>query len=499
MRTIINKLSPVLLALLLFASCDNEDYGQEENTGGDNEKIHFEIVVGTATTTSSEVQTRVATSTDGNYTTTWSNGDAIGVYIVKGNGGLQSSGNWVDNMKMTYNNGNWTPTFPSGKKYYPVDGDKLNFYAYYPYNATVTDALNMNISGLTDQSNAANLSTSDLLSASTLNVGKSSTPVQLTFLHALTMVELSVISGGAGAQMSSGVAVTLEGCKPNVLFNLSTRAANASGNVASVKMYRVEQSGDADYLTKYTYRALVPTQTVFSGAEFFRFSQTRGTITRVLSHKLALAVALYPGQVKPYTITLQLNIDPNHVYAVGDYYPYKGFPILGVVFEVSSGGVKGKIVDLNLVQRYVHVNGVQYGIKWGDPAVDENAAGVGGIRDMNDGYNGTRNLIITRKDQSNFADVYCLFNWIYQTKNKGDINGMWYLPAVNEVIKVVDSRNTLNPKILEAGGNEINNAVHLSGTEKDALSAYSAQNSANAYYTKDAARWDILTWAVGKF
>lgn len=506
-RKIITNLFPAVV-ILLAASCSRDDYAGTDIQEGSAQKISFEMVYTAHAIPSSDAAsgTRVSTSTDGNYTSTWTNGDEVGVYIVKGNGGLQSSGNWVDNMKMTYNNGSWTPTFPSGKEYYPADGDKLNFYAYYPYNSTVTDALNMNISGLTDQSSAANLSKSDLLSASTLNVGKGNTTVQLDFSHALTMVELSVTGGGTGAQMSSDIVVTLDGCKPDMSFNLSTRAANASGSVKSVKMYRVEQSEDANYLTKYTYRALVPAQTVFSRAELFRFSQTQGTITRVLSHKLALAVALYPGQVKPYTITLQLNIDPNHVYTVGDYYPYKGFPILGVVFETSNGGKNGKIVDLDYIQRYAPVPGNPTApIRWGDPTADENAAGVGGIRDINDGYNGTRNLIIMYKDQgSKLADTYCIFNWIYLTKNNGNVNGMWYLPAVNEMVTIRGLRvGTLNPKIVAAGGRELPESnLYRTVTERNA--GYAAiidilYNFEDTRYNKDIATWSLEAVAVGKF
>ena len=494
-RTIKNKLLPVLFALLLFPSCDKDEYGQEENTGGGSKQIRFEIAVETATATSSGVQTRVATSTDGNYTSTWNNGDEIGIYIVKGSGGLQASGNWVDNMKMTYNNGSWTPVFPSGKEYYPTDGDKLSFYAYYPYNSAVTNALNMTIPGLTDQSSAANLSKSDLLSAFTPNVGKSSTPVQLEFSHALTMVELSV-TGGAGAQISSEVAVTLEGCVPNTSFNLSTRAANASGNAASVKMYRVEQSGDANYLTKYTYRALVPTQTVFAGTELFRFSQTQGTITRALSHRPSSNVALYPEQVKPYNIALQIQTS-GITYNVGDYYPKNGFPILGIVFEITDGvGYHGKMISLDLTGNAA----------WGPRNVDQQAQGVGGIRSVSDGLTATKNMIIKYKDTPDFSTLYGAFHWIYQTKNHEDVNGIWYMPAKDEVLAFWNVWNTdqtgFNSKLTAAGGigvygywwtsTESNaNFCHFIGTPWGAIWDYT--------YFKDYVNWEFLTRPIAKF
>ena len=441
-RSIINKLSPVLFALLLFASCDKEEYNMGADAGGDSEKIRFEVAVGSVMATPHGAQARVTTSTDGGYTSSFSDGDEIGVYIVKGGGGLQSSGNWVDNMKMTYNNGSWTPVFPLGKEYYPTDGDKLSFYAYYPYNSAVTNARNMDIPGLTDQSTAENFAKSDLLCASTPFVGKSTTPVRLEFSHTKAMVELSVTDGGAGAQMSSEVVVTLEGCVPSTSFNLLTGAAKASGFVQSIRMCRVEQPTDDNYLTSYTYRALVPNQLALPKPELFRFSQTQGDITRTLSHKPSSNVPLYAQQVKHYDITLQPSIDANHVYAVGDYYPYKGLPILGVVFETNNGGVNGKIVDLDYIQ-----SNPEAPIRWGDPTVDEQANGVASIRDHNDGYTATKNLINKRKDQSNFADVYCVFNWIYQTKNNGNVDGMWYLPAVNELKTIIPLKSTINPII----------------------------------------------------
>ena len=490
-RKIIHILSPALLVLLLFASCDKEEHGMGQDIEGDRETIRFEIAVGTATAAPSEMRTRVATSTDGNYTSTWNNGDAIGVYIVKGGGGLQASGNWVDNMEITYNNGTWTPSAPL---YYPTGNEQLHFHAYYPYNAAVTDALNMVISGLTDQSTAANLSKSDLLSASTTNVAKSNNPVQLVFSHALTMVELAVTGGGAGAQMSSGVTVTLEGCKPDISFNLSTGAAAASGSVASVKMYRVEQPADQNYQTSYTYRALIPAQTVAANTELFSFSQRGGSITRTLSHTPSASVALAKGEVKPYNITLQ-GASSTYTYAVGDYYPNKGFPILGVVFETSNGGRNGKIISMDFLQR---IN-----VRWGDPSVDENAAGVIGIRDMNDGYNGTKNLIIKHKDQSNFADIYKLFNWIYQTKYNGNENGMWYLPAVNEMKIIYNNNSVLFSQISNAGyTTPPSDRWYCTSTEVNTSSSYRIvfnMGGSTIPDPKDTEDWSTCVIAIAKF
>lgn len=468
MRLTIHKLLAALVVLLLFASCEQEEFGQEDNRRGDGEKIRFEVAVEAITATPSAKETRVATSTDGNYTTTWTNGDSIGVYIVKGDVGLQSD-NWVNNMKVTYNDGVWTPEFPSGKEYFPTDGEKLHFYAYYPYDRDIAGAtiLYYLYRGY-DQNNAAQLSASDMLYASTLNVSKGTPSVQLNFTHLLTMVELSV--NGVDIRAQGRVDVSFKGYT-DIGFRLSEGQAHKyDSNVRSVKMCRVEQPDDADYFTKYTYRVLVPTQTILEGTELFHISCKQGFVIRTLTHTVTSDVVLHPGQVKPYTITLQPSstIDPNHVYAVGDYYPYKGFPIQGVVFEVRNGGRNGKIIDLNFINRYAPVpDNALAPLRWGDPTVDEHAAGVVDIRDWDDGYSATRNLIIKRKDQPDFANTYCVFNWIYLTKNNGNIDGMWYLPAVNELKKIQQLRSIINLKIEIAGGSKIE-SILLSSNEESA-------------------------------
>lgn len=91
---------------------------------------------------------------------------------------------------------------------------------------------------------------------------------------------------------------------------------------------------------------------------------------------------------------------------MGDYYPYptNSSTAIGVVFWLdpaawgydSSGtptGYFGKIVSFNQ----------QNFLRWGDATIDEQAAGVEGIRDSSDGYQGTFNLISKRKDQSDFS------------------------------------------------------------------------------------------------
>ena len=377
-----------IIPLLLLVSCSNtdSDLGLNER---ENAKISFEITVNKATATVSNAGPRVSTRSA--YGTSFDEGDAMGVYIVKGDGGLQSSGNWVDNMKLRYSEGRFIPEFPSGKEYYPAGGEPLSFYAYYPYQENIADATSWEFSVQTDQRDKNNLSKSDFLTASTLNQVNANGPVKLNFRHLFALVELSVADGGIGAQMSDEIDVRLETCLSRVNLNLATETIIPGGSTA-VQMYRVEQKNDRNYFSSYTYRAFIPAQTVAANTELFRFTQTARTVTRTLSHKPSGSVTLAQGEVKPYNITLQPQTS-GITYNVGDYYPKNGFPILGIVFKTSNGGKNGKIVSLDET----------YEVKWGDPSIDEQAAGVANIRDMNDGQAGTRNLINKRKDQADFA------------------------------------------------------------------------------------------------
>lgn len=447
-RKIVYQLLPVVVVLLLFASCGQEDYTDTNIQATDLQEIRFEMIHTGA------IATRVSTSNDGLYKSEWTDGDAVGIYIVKGSVGLLSSGNWVDNMKITYNSGTWSYTLPSGCECYPSGGDLLHFYAYYPYNAGVADPLDISFAVQTDQSSTANFDKSYLLTAKTENIAKSNNPVQLVFSHKLAMIELEVTNGGIGAQMSPLVATTLDGCRVSFSFNLSTGATVFSGSATSIKMYRIEQSGDADYLTSYTYRALVPAQTVAAQTELFRFSQGDATLNRKLIHKPTADVSFEEGSVKPYGITLSANIDPTHIYSVFDVYPHNGLP-MGIVYKVSGDGKSGMILSLTegAEQDPNPATSYRYGYPWGP---------MGTLTYADDTDNGRNNMATIKQLDADFTD-YPAFAWVHRLNQPGtsyvaNAKGIWYLQAMNEleewqsVIWENYTWNTIDRVMASAGG-----------------------------------------------
>ncbi|MEG0900155.1 MAG: hypothetical protein RSF40_10665 [Oscillospiraceae bacterium] len=96
---------------------------------------------------------------------------------------------------------------------------------------------------------------------------------------------------------------------------------------------------------------------------------------------------------------------------------------IGIVFVVNADGMTGKIVGLTQSP---------IGKVWGDENTDESLT-VLGIRSDTDGATATKNMIIAHKDKTNFATKYSAFEWVYTTVNSGDINGRWYIPAIEEL------------------------------------------------------------------
>lgn len=203
MMTTYKKL--LLLAALpafLQASCSREDLAGKPTGSRDaqNGEIRFEIGFAPMDgATQTDPPTRVATDTK--FNNTWENGDEIGIFAVNHGEQLAALGNYIHNVKLTHTDGAWTA---SEEIYWPVGGKKLDFYAYYPYNETVSAPTAIAFSVHSDQSATTNIggtekssySLSGLLTAKAEKRGKGET-VQLSFTHALAMVQVSVKIGRA--------------------------------------------------------------------------------------------------------------------------------------------------------------------------------------------------------------------------------------------------------------------------------------------------------------
>lgn len=269
-------LLPAMLPAMLFTSCSQNVI--EENipdTSGNGGDICFEI--------NFAPQTRL--TIDNEFKTSWETYDGIGIFAVRhatgAEGFLDPSGdNFIQNINMTYGQGGkWTPSI---QLWWPSGTDKLDFYAYYPYDKNVTDPTQIVFDVLADQSGWANgrpdFSRQDLMIAKADNNGKGygkGEIVSLTFSHALAMIQLSIPSTGKGAGPEEETSVTLKGVKLKSIVNLGgangpeVNLAAGDNPEREVKMHRVEILGDRDSYNNYTYRALIPAQELPAKDDFF--------------------------------------------------------------------------------------------------------------------------------------------------------------------------------------------------------------------------------------
>lgn len=453
----------LLLPTMLLAGCDKDESGGEPAT---DDRIRFEIGFAPQDAAMGGApETRTATAPD--FKTTWETGDEIGVYIVKGSDGLQASGNYADNVKfIRQSNGTWSYTLPTGREYYPTDGDKLHFFAYYPYDAAMSAPTAYTFSVRTDQSAEADYSLSDLMTAKAENVEESKNAVSLQFSHALSLVQVEVKREVNVPHFDGDFTVTLKGAKPDAVLGWSSNLTG-TGTPTDIVMHKVAGMN-------YTYRALVPAQTLGAEAKVSFVQTTSGKEINMTYPGIASAV-LPAKAVRKYSVTLGWGIDPDHAYAIGDAYPHTG-PAVGIVYWIdpTSNGKHGRVVGLK------EITG-----RWGVYGKDE-SPDVTGIRSFDDGKTATRNLIAARKDATNFTTDYFIFNWIYQTMNNGNIDGVWYLPAMAELSILYSAYNTnrgdFNDRLNAAGGDGLGDYYYWSSSEGSGTSTWGVYFGAGSVF-----------------
>lgn len=306
----------VLAALpaLMLTACSTDDLAP--NTGGNTPDEEGKIVfdISFAPTDDDGQQTRVATSTDGQFKSTWEEGDEIGVFACLTNPDtpdiyLKKSGNPLHNVKLTYTSGKWV-----GDAWWPTLADlpadrEMRFFAYYPYNAATTDPTAIAFAVKTDQSNMTygkpNYNLSDLLNGGSTGSYTRGGKVELTFHHALSLVQVNVPVGtltGSGPNGELEVSLVAR-AKATVNFNsyntsFETKLAATDNDPVAIRMQRVEDPANT---TSYTYRALVPAQDFAAGSRIFRLTH-EGQL--FIDAPLTDGVSLAWGKVAKFTRSL---------------------------------------------------------------------------------------------------------------------------------------------------------------------------------------------------
>ncbi|WP_437920398.1 fimbrillin family protein [Sphingobacterium sp. LRF_L2] len=236
----VNKLllATAVSAIALASSCQKAPLPESEMTS--------------AVTFSSKIANQVTTKASNNA---WESNDAIGVFMKTGTG---LSNVLASNKQYVTPNtsGNFTAASTSEEILYPTDGSTVDFIAYYPYQATVSNnSLSVN---LADQSTQNKI---DLLySANATGLSKSNTNAQLEFSHVLSKVELTV-AAGSGVSSLSGLAVQFDGLNTTADFAL---ASGSLSNVANKTAFNAKMTAGTSTTVA---EAIVLPATAISGAK----------------------------------------------------------------------------------------------------------------------------------------------------------------------------------------------------------------------------------------
>jgi hypothetical protein len=168
----------------------------------------------------------------------WDNNDNIGVFMVDNTTTTVRNDATNKRYVTASGNGNFAPYDAGNTLYYPVNGDKVDFIAYYPYQSSITTLGNYNVNVATQTNQAA----IDLLYAKATNGGSgydkdNASPIALNFSHKLSKLELSVsattASGITVADLAS-MTVKIKGLNTTASFDLAAGTLGTPATPADI-------------------------------------------------------------------------------------------------------------------------------------------------------------------------------------------------------------------------------------------------------------------------
>lgn len=278
-------------AMLALNSCAKAEV-EEDNDGNENPDV--EVPEGTVSFSAGINAPSRATDTKFDVS------DEIGVFAVKSNGNdlkgiLQSSGNYADNVKYTYNGTKFTSN--NGIKI-EDDGTKYFYHAVYPYTASARDEFSFDVKN--DQS-GNNYTMSDLCTAHT--AATSQTSVDLKFSHRLSKVVVNL----TGNNWPSG----------DYKLKLNDVYTSASVDLNDLTFTYGNKKGEVIMATNgnLSYKAVLPPQ-VLEKENFATLSIGDTDYGVTLNNRMSLSSGMQ------HEISLTFNNNTVVVEFTGDIYPW---------------------------------------------------------------------------------------------------------------------------------------------------------------------------------
>lgn len=376
-------------------------------------------------------------ATDSETGTTFSSGDAIGIFAVKSDGTLA-----LTNAKYTYDGTKWLNSDNTDKL--PYDGG-IKYFAYYPYQSSLTsdkyDATKATantffgtlISSWTpaaDQSTQAKYTDQDLMvSMATVDVSTGSS--SFTMSHQMSMVEIDFPQ----------VHYTYNGAD---VYRFTFDATNKPYNIADGK-----------------YRLLVNPNTSLSVTGKNQYNSTDATMTKGWKISGAAPAASkykiykYNGAAASLTQTSRQNVYIGTA-TVGNYLyndgtngtTFKPGQTVGIIYsseltqaQYKAGCRHGRVLALkNANSTYgTWGNGSPYTDRTGHPYVSDFTSSY---QDVNSGYDALSANSSYVTNTNNYAWYYCN---IYNdgTAHSGDLAGKnWYLPSAGDWWDIMENLGT---------------------------------------------------------
>lgn len=345
MKTNLWKLSCMVLAIAAITTgCTQNEELETPTPSNDGDVLN---VVATANDfVSSDPTSRVS---EANYTTTFEEGDAIGVFVVRDGEAV------VSNMKMTLDTDRTTWAGENDAKlYYYKDAD---YIAYSPYTeglsvtseAEIISHFTTKLQGSTGQSTLADYQAADLMTASVaaaeVTRGQN---ITFSFAHKMSMIEIKVpiraykTSGTTPYEYSAPLGLSVE--IDNAEYALCTFGKETTGEAGSE-------------VTKGIYRCIVaPSETTLNVEGEFQDGSV--PVYFPATGETVLSVTPEAGKYK--------GIDVNYTYQnytatrdlqVGDYYYADGSICPGDMENIPSNGCVGVIFS-------VETSATDQSLKW---------------------------------------------------------------------------------------------------------------------------------------
>lgn len=294
-------------------------------------------------------------ATDGGF----EQGDQIGIYVVRRNsnndqGTLKAAGNYADNKRYVIDRNGKLQPFSAEDQIFLSQSEVYDFYAYYPYDAAMTDPTNYEFRVSADQINKTDYTASDFMLAKSSGVNDGN--ITLAFERKMALVELYFKK-----ESTYDVSQTKIKVQSRSVVNIG------KNEVVTVDDYKtsVSMKLHAENEDYYIFRAIVPVQdlkgdylfwfTINDKAVYYKGKSTtplaegkKSIYTLYMQHRIrAYQHALITGTVTGAEKEIFNHGESVHLHAIPDYnYNFAGW------YESSNSNWEENLVKITDLPDY---------------------------------------------------------------------------------------------------------------------------------------------------